>query len=157
MSELLSILMWAHRTNHSRYQLSPWIPSPRWRTCSWFDEGNAEFTFSGTIVEKWGTVTCKVINSYSGIIMAFCGKLDIDVSDKEYMTFLLYWLNKFIFCSASQAIMKEHIPLAWALSQGQTIALASLVWSHLVQGVKDFLLSGCKSPSGPIWLLQPWL
>ena len=79
-----------------------------------FDEGKADFTFPETVVEKGKTITPKVINSYGGLFMFFCGTMDTIVSDEEHMAFLLYWLNKFIFCSTSQAITKEHIMPAWA-------------------------------------------
>ena len=42
-----------------------------------------------------------------------------------------------------------------ALSIGKPIALAPLVWSHLVRGIYDYVQSDfTKSASGPLWLLQ---
>ena len=105
--------MWSHGTNHLGYQLPHWISPHGEELVPGFDEGKAEFTFPGTVVEKGETVTRKVINSYGDFITDFYGKPDTDISDDEHIAFLLYWLNKFIFCSASQAITKERLPLAW--------------------------------------------
>ena len=50
-----------------------------------------------------------------------------EVTDDEHVAFLIYWLNKFIFCNSLVAITKEHTQLALALSEGRLIAMPPIV------------------------------
>jgi hypothetical protein len=79
-----------------------------------------------------------------------------EVSEMEHIAFLIYWLNKFIFCSSNLKITKYYTDLAKALSVGQEIALAPIFLAHFYRCMKDLVdhqISGC---TGPLWLLQFW-
>ncbi|GMP25591.1 hypothetical protein CsSME_00002388 [Camellia sinensis var. sinensis] len=80
------------------------------------------------------------------------------VTDREFFSFLLYWLCKFLFCTSSQRIMLEFAPLAKVLALGKKIALAPYVLGHVYRAYSQF----CEKPldanqGGPFWILQLWL
>lgn len=80
------------------------------------------------------------------------------MTDKEFFSFLFYWLCKFLFCISSQRIMPEFVPLAKALALGKKIALAPYILGHVYRACSQF----CKKPldtnqGGPLWILQLWL
>jgi len=80
------------------------------------------------------------------------------VTDREFFSFLLYWLCKFLFCTSSQRIMLEFAPLAKALVLQKRIALAPYILGHVYRVCSLF----CEKPldanqGGPFWILQLWL
>ena len=75
------------------------------------------------------------------------------MTDDEYVAFLIYWLNRSIFCSSLVSITKEHTNLALvlALAEVKPIALAPIVWSLLVRGLHDYVASDfTNNPSSPL-------
>ena len=80
------------------------------------------------------------------------------VTDREFSSFLLYWLCKFLFCTSSQRIMPEFAPLAKAFVLHKNVALAPHVLGHVYRACSLF----CEKPmdanqGGPFWVLQLWL
>lgn len=84
------------------------------------------------------------------------------VSNKEHVTFLLYWLCFFVFCCQSNEIPKYLLSLAQLLHEGTKVSLAKFFLANLYKGLTDVVreLHDTKSLSlaiGPFWLLQLWL
>lgn len=73
--------------------------------------------------------------AYAHFITRWRGKGTI--TDSEHMTFLIYWLNKWVFCVASAKITKDFTDLAKALASSQKIALAPLELAHLYKGMNE--------------------
>ena len=91
----------------------------------------------------------KHISAYKTWLLYFKSKGE--VTDDKHVAFLIYWLNKFVFYNSSVAITKEHTSLALALAKGKPIALAPIIWSLLVRGLHDYVLSNFTSNlSGPL-------
>ena len=120
---------------------------------------DSEFTYPEVEVKgKSKTRKTKYILAYNTWLLYFKGKGE--VTDDEHVAFLIYWLDKLIFCNSLVVITKEHtnLALALALAEGKPIPLAPIVWSLLVRGLHDYFLSNFRSnPSGPLWLIQLWL
>lgn len=53
-------------------------------------------------------------SSYSAFVKAE-NRREGPVTDREFFSFILYWLYKFLFCTSSQRIIPEFAPLAKAL------------------------------------------
>lgn len=79
------------------------------------------------------------------------------VTDEEHAAFLHYWLCRYLLCSPSFKIIKTNLPLAVALSRGESYALGPLVLAYLYRGIKDLLRSQLNTTGGPLWILQLWL
>lgn len=95
------------------------------------------------------------LRTYSGFVMMYQGMLD---RDQEHMTFLLFWLNKFIFPHADEVVKTEYMHLAEALHnemrQGTSLfMLASLYHCLYHITIRPFNLNVC----GPVWMVQIWL
>jgi hypothetical protein len=88
-----------------------------------------------------------------------------EVSDKEHIAFLTYWLNFFVFCPSSLQITVSCSNLAIQLHQGKDICLAKLILAILYDSLHSasFYIKASGIPndnlltSGPLWLLQFWL
>lgn len=96
-------------------------------------------------------------SSYSDFVKAE-NKREGPVRDREFFSFILYWLCKFLFCTSSQRIMPEFAPLAKALVLKKHIALAPYLLGHVYRTCSQF----CEKPldanqGGPLWVLQLWL
>lgn len=96
-------------------------------------------------------------SSYSDFV-AIKNKREDPVTDREFCSFILYWLCKFLFCTFSQKIMPKFVPLAKALASKKRIALAPYVLGYIYRVCSRF----CKrylepNQGGPIWVLQLWL
>lgn len=74
------------------------------------------------------------------------------VEDSEHVAFLLYWLNKFIFCVSVNRVTKDFIDLACALASRQKLALGPLVLVHLYHGMKELISNKFVFVPGPLWL-----
>ena len=61
------------------------------------------------------------------------------VTDKEFFSFLLYWLCKFLLCTSSQRIKPEFAPLAKALVLQKKVALAPYVLGHELESSPFFV------------------
>src|ERR1044072_1969496 len=88
-----------------------------------------------------------------------------EVSDKEHIAFLTYWLNFFVFCPSSLQITVSCSNLAIQLHQGKDICLAKLILAILYDSLHSasfyIKVSGIPNDnlltSGPLWLRQFWL
>jgi len=76
-----------------------------------------------------------------------------EVSDKEHIAFLTYWLSMYIFCSRSIQ-----------LHEGRDICLSKLILGSLygnlnqaVTSIKEYQSGSSLIIPGPIWLFQLWL
>ena len=93
-------------------------------------------------------------SSYSDFVKAE-NKREGLVTDREFFSFLLYWLCKFLFCTSFQIIMPEFAPLAKAFVLYKKMALASYVLGHVYRACSLF----CEKPmdanqGGLFWILQ---
>ncbi|KAI8547407.1 hypothetical protein RHMOL_Rhmol07G0193200 [Rhododendron molle] len=80
-----------------------------------------------------------------------------DVTEEEHVAFLLYWLNKFLFCVSSSRITKDFTDLAKALASGQKLAMAPLVLAYLYRAMLDLLENRYVFVAGPLWIMTLWL
>ncbi|KAI8530140.1 hypothetical protein RHMOL_Rhmol11G0032200 [Rhododendron molle] len=78
------------------------------------------------------------------------------VKDSEHVAFLLYWLNKFIFCVSANRVTKAFIDLACALASGQKLALGPLVLAHLYRGMEELISNKFIFAPGPLWIMTLW-
>ncbi|KAK2436482.1 serine/threonine-protein phosphatase 7 long form protein [Trifolium repens] len=102
--------------------------------------------------------------SFSGFLKTFHDTSDEDVSFKEHIAFLTYWLSHFVLCTSSLQVVKRLVPLAIMIHQGLDVALGRLILASLYDSLgqaSDMLKKIDKGSqlafSGPIWLLQLWL
>nr|XP_011461809.1 PREDICTED: uncharacterized protein LOC101301378 [Fragaria vesca subsp. vesca] len=84
-------------------------------------------------------------------------KIEGAVTDEEHVAFLHYWLCRYLLCSPSFKIIKANLPLAVALSRGESYALGPVVLAYLYRGINDLLHSQLNTTGGPLWILQLWL
>jgi hypothetical protein len=87
-----------------------------------------------------------------------------EVSDKEHIAFLPYWLSMYIFCSRSIQVPKGFKTLAIQLHEGRDIFLSKLILGSLydnlnqaVTSIKEFKSGSGLIIPGSIWLFQLWL
>ena len=87
-----------------------------------------------------------------------------DISDKEHVAFLTYWLSMYIFCSRSKQVPKKFKTLAIQLHEGREICLSKLILGSLyenlnqaVTSIKEYQSGSSLIIPGPIWLFQLWL
>ncbi|XP_071907005.1 uncharacterized protein [Coffea arabica] len=102
---------------------------------------------------KWNSS----IRAYSSFLKDFKGKDGSPVTDEEHLAFLVYWLNKIIFCSPDNKISKELQKVAFALHAGISVNIPVLVLSHLYRGIYELISKQFKAAGGPLWILQLWL
>jgi len=88
----------------------------------------------------------------------------VEVSDKEHIAFLTYWLSMYIFFSRSIQVPKGFKTLAIQLHKGRDICLSELILGFLyenlnqaVTSIKEYQLGSSLIIPGPIWLFQLWL
>ncbi len=104
----------------------------------------------------------KKILSYEGFAQIFVGHGTELVSKTEHVAFLWYWLCYSIFCTRSQDMDRNFLPIALALASGQKLALGPyfldfLYW-EMLEAIKPtpyneshlVIDSGC----GVLWFLQ---
>jgi len=87
-----------------------------------------------------------------------------NVTDKEHIAFLTYWLSMYIFCSRSIQFPKKFKTLAIQLHEGREICLSKLILGSLyenlnqaITSIKEYQLGSRLIIPGPIWLFQLWL
>jgi len=80
-----------------------------------------------------------------------------DVSDKEHVAFLTYWLSMYIFCSRSIQVPKKFKIIATQLHEGRDICLSKLILGSLyenlnqaVTSIKEYQSSSSLIIPGPI-------
>jgi len=86
-----------------------------------------------------------------------------DVTNKEHVAFLTYWLSMYIFCSRSIQVPKKF-KLAIQLHEGREICLSKLILGSLyenlnqaITSIKEYQSGSSLIIPGPIWLFQLWL
>ena len=87
-----------------------------------------------------------------------------DVTDKEHIAFLTYWLSMYIFFSRSIQVPKKFKTLAFQLHEGREICLSKLILGSLyenlnqaITSIKEYQSGSSLIIPGPIWLFQLWL
>jgi len=87
-----------------------------------------------------------------------------EVSDKEHIAFIIYWLSMYIFCSRSIQVPKGFKILAIQMHEGRDICLSKLTLGSLyenlnqaVTSIKEYQSGSSLIIRGPIWLFQLWL
>nr|CAD1822727.1 unnamed protein product [Ananas comosus var. bracteatus] len=102
--------------------------------------------------------------AYSKFIRKFAGESPAPVTKNEHTAFLLYWLCHNIFCTRSQKINRDFVPIAVGLSNGDRLALGpyflAFVYREIFDSIK-ILPSGddiaISSGCGVFWFLQMFL
>ena len=79
------------------------------------------------------------------------------VSDREHIAFLIYWLNRYLFCVSSYSVTMDFTPLARALALDETYAMAPFVLAYLYRGMYHMLSKEFTFGCGPLWILMIWL
>ncbi|XP_062001411.1 uncharacterized protein LOC133718567 isoform X2 [Rosa rugosa] len=80
------------------------------------------------------------------------------ITDQEHISFLLYWLCRYVFCVPSIGIEKEWSHLAQVLHQRTDVALGELVLASLYRGLQKITANPFDGKAqGPFWLFQMWL
>jgi len=85
-----------------------------------------------------------------------------EVTEKEHVAFLTFWLSMYVFCTRSIQVAKFLRTLAIQLHERRKIFLRKLILGYLYeslnQGVTEMKTQG-KSllVYGPTWLFQFWL
>ncbi|XP_020080654.1 uncharacterized protein LOC109704314 [Ananas comosus] len=102
--------------------------------------------------------------AYSKFIRKFAGEFPAPVTKNEHTSFLLYWLCHNLFCTRSQKINRDFVPIAVGLSNGDRLALGpyflAFVYREIFNSLKTLhsgdgiaISSGC----GVFWFLQMFL
>jgi hypothetical protein len=82
------------------------------------------------------------------------------VTEREYTTFLNFWLEHFIFCGPSLAPTRNYLSLAYELAQGVTVGLGKLFLGEVhryLHLISSSLLSQKRLKTGePWWFIQLW-
>jgi hypothetical protein len=82
------------------------------------------------------------------------------VTEREYTTFLNFWLEHFIFCGPSLAPTKNYLSLAYELAKGAIVGLGKLflgeVYMHLHLMSSSLLSQKKLKTGGPWWFIQLW-
>jgi hypothetical protein len=80
------------------------------------------------------------------------------VTEREYTTFLNFWLEYFIFCGPSLALTKNYLSLAYELAKGTTVGLGKLflreVYRYLYLMSSSLLSQKRLKTGGPWWFIQ---
>jgi len=84
------------------------------------------------------------------------------IEDKEYIAFLIMWLERFVFCGSSCGPVYSHKVLAEQLAVGKSIPLEKYLLGaayHLMNQITHHLLKNELVPccTGPWWLIRMWL
>ncbi|KAL6279453.1 hypothetical protein ACE6H2_016334 [Prunus campanulata] len=95
--------------------------------------------------------------AYGAFMGAFMDQ-DVDYPDGEHVMFLLYWLNRFIFPSASNYITMEWLHLAEGLSSYRDIATGPLILASIYRALREATVEPINlNVKGPLWMVQVWL
>ena len=87
-----------------------------------------EFTYPKVVVKRKPKLgKTKHFLAFKIWLLYFSKDGNEEVTNEEYVAFLVYWLNKFIFGNSSVAITKEHTIFALALAIDKSLALAFIV------------------------------
>nr|CAD1821593.1 unnamed protein product [Ananas comosus var. bracteatus] len=97
--------------------------------------------------------------AYTKFIHRFAGQSPASVSKKEHTAFLLYWLCHNLFCTRSQKINRDFVPIAVTLANGEKLALdtyfLSFVYKEIFKSIKPLPSGGVVISSGcdVLWFL----
>lgn len=97
--------------------------------------------------------------SYGYWVETYAGQPGTLVSKLEYVAFFLYWLSKYLICSAQFKVEGNLYPLACYLAdseQEKPVALGRYVLGNLYSGLNRLVTSSFRSFGGPLWILQIW-
>ncbi|PQM37585.1 formin-like protein 14 [Prunus yedoensis var. nudiflora] len=95
--------------------------------------------------------------AYGAFMVAFMDQ-EVDYPDGEHVMFLLYWLNRFIFPSASNCITMEWLHLAEGLSSYRDIATGPLILASIYRALREATVEPINlNVKGPLWMVQAWL
>nr|BBF89284.1 aminotransferase-like [Oryza barthii] len=101
----------------------------------------------------------KSIGGWSGYIAANMGKGS--VTSREHTTFLLMWLEKFLFCGSSCGPTTNWQFLAESLEAKKQIPLGKILLGYLYQMLNNASAridtGSTIAAGGPWWVLQTWL
>ncbi|CAB4289217.1 unnamed protein product [Prunus armeniaca] len=87
--------------------------------------------------------------------MTYQGVID---RDQEHMTFLPFWLNKFIFPHADGAVKPEYMHLAEALHNETGLATGPFMLASLYHCLYQITINPLNlAICGHIWMAQIWL
>jgi len=93
--------------------------------------------------------------AYGNFIIDHRVTTSVEVSDKEHIAFLTFWLSMYIFCSRSIQVPKGFKTLAIQLHEGKDICLSKLILGSLYENLNQ--PGSSLIIPGPIWLFQLWL
>jgi hypothetical protein len=101
----------------------------------------------------------KSIGGWFGYVAAYMGKGS--VTPREHTTFLLMWLENFLFCGSSCGPTTNWQFLAEALETKKQIPLEKILLGYLYQMLSNasakIATGSVVGAGGPWWLLQTWL
>jgi len=87
-----------------------------------------------------------------------------EVTDKEHVDFLTYWLSMYIFCSRSIQVAKGYKAQAIQLHEGRDVCLGKINLGSLYENlnqvvvtIKEYQSGNSLIIPGPIWMFQLWL
>ncbi|CAB4307235.1 unnamed protein product [Prunus armeniaca] len=96
-------------------------------------------------------------SAFSKFIEYFRAKYRKDI-EQEHMMFLLYWINRFIFPSASKCVRVEWRHLAEALHNHSDVATGQWALASIYRCLHDVTVDPVNmNINGPIWMVQMWL
>ncbi|KHN35887.1 uncharacterized protein LOC114367667 [Glycine soja] len=101
-------------------------------------------------------------STYRRYIKEHQGEAGTYVTEKEHISFLLYWLSSHVLCTPALKVTKNVFNLAQALHLGKDICLSKFLLASLYKAM-DEAVDIFKAPyllrnfSGPLWLMQLWL
>ena len=75
--------------------------------------------------------------AYGNFIIDHRVTTSVEVSDKEHIAFLTYWLSMYIFCSRSIQVSKGFKTLAIQLHEGRDICLSKLILGSLYENLNQ--------------------
>lgn len=84
-----------------------------------------------------------------GIFLNDQKKVDGEMIEKEHISFLTYWLNRFIFCISSQKVTKNFLDLAKIFLARRKLAIAPIILAHLYRSMKELVDSRFIEGAGP--------
>ncbi|CAB4286698.1 unnamed protein product [Prunus armeniaca] len=82
----------------------------------------------------------------------------VDYPHGEHIMFLMYWLNRFIFPSASNCITMEWLHLAKSLVSYRDIATGPLILGSIYRALREATIVPINlNVKGPLCMVQIWL
>ena len=73
--------------------------------------------------------------------------------DKEYLSFLTFWISRYLTCPRSYKVVKSDLHLAQALATGCVLALGPFLLSKIYCGCYRLISYNLVTWKGPLWIL----